>query len=63
MSTPELVMRLVAMVLGVGIAALGGVLAWVANRAGREEGCLPYLLVIFGFLLAGAGFPSGAIFG
>lgn len=56
-------MRLVAMALGAGLAALGGVLAWMANRRGQEEGCLPYLLVVFGFLLAGAGFPSGEIFG
>lgn len=62
MGTPELVMRLVAMVLGVGLAVLGGVLAWTANRQGREDGCLPYILVIFDFLLAGAGFPSGEIF-
>lgn len=58
MSTPELVIRVTAMVLGAGLMALGGVLAY---RDG-ERGCLPFILVIGGFLLVGAGFPSEAIF-
>lgn len=57
MTTQELVFRLVAMVLGLLAAMLGGVLAWLANRAGQEEGCLPYILVIGGLLFAGAAYP------
>lgn len=57
MATPELVLRLVAMVLGVLAASLGAVLAWLANRQGKEEGCLPYVLVVGGLLFAANAYP------
>lgn len=58
MSTPELAFRLTAMVLGVLAACLGAVLAYLANRQGNEEGCLPYVLVIGGLMFAGAAYPA-----
>jgi hypothetical protein len=57
MITPDFVLRMVGMVLGIGLAALGGVLAWLATRQDQEEGCLPYVLVIAGLLMAGAAYP------
>jgi len=56
-TTQELVFRLVAMVLGLLVAMLGGVLAWLATRRSEDEGCLPYVLVVGGLLFAGAAYP------
>jgi hypothetical protein len=58
-TTAELAIRLTALVLGAGLMALGGILA---HRRDGDEGCLPFLLMLAGFLIVGAGFPSEAIF-
>lgn len=58
MSSAELIIRLTVLVLGTGLCALGGVLAY----RDKNDGCLAYLIAIVGFLMIGAGFPSEAIF-
>lgn len=58
MTTAELILRLVAMVLGVGLAALGGILAYRGRDATQSPvGCLSLAIVVGGLLMVGTAVP------
>lgn len=59
MSTAELTIRLAAMILGSLLVALGML---VAFHDRYDEGCLPYVVALLGFLMICAGFPGAEIF-